>query len=234
MKILAVSDVECAALYDNFQPGMLDGYDLIISCGDLKAEYLTFLVTMARARLLYVRGNHDTKYAYAPPEGCDDIDGYLVEYDGLKIMGLGGCMRYNDEDNLFTERQMRRRVAKLSRAAKKCGGVDIVVTHAPPKGIGDMEDVAHQGFECFVKLIDEFQPAFFLHGHTHLNYGYNFLRERTRGATRVINVSERFTLDIPDKHLPGEKKGKLIYKTRRRVAEPMMEVLRRKINSKPL
>ena len=143
-------------------------------------------------------------------------------------------MRYNDEDDQFTERQMRRRVAKLCRAAKKCGGVDIVVTHAPPRGIGDMEDVAHQGFECFVKLIDEFQPAFFLHGHTHLSYSHNSQRELTRGKTRVINVSERFTLDVPDKICSEDKKGKLIYKTRRRIAEPSMEVLRRKINSKPL
>ena len=234
MKILAVSDVECKALWDNFQPGMLDGYDLILSCGDLKAEYLTFLVTMGRARLLYVHGNHDIKYAYAPPEGCDDIDGYLVEYNGVRIMGLGGCMQYNDGEHQYTELQMSRRVARLARAVKKCGGVDIVITHAPPKGIGDMEDVAHRGFECFVKLIDEFKPALFLHGHTHLTYGYNSQREHIRGSTRIINVAERFTIELPDKDCPEDKKGKLIYKTRHRTAEPMMAVLRQKIHSKPI
>ena len=38
MKILAVSDEECAALWDNYVPGRLKDYDLIISCGDLKAD----------------------------------------------------------------------------------------------------------------------------------------------------------------------------------------------------
>ena len=42
MKILIVSDEECPALWDYYVPGRLSGYDLIISCGDLKAEYLMF------------------------------------------------------------------------------------------------------------------------------------------------------------------------------------------------
>ena len=39
MKILAVSDEECAALWDHYVPGRLQGYDLILSCGDLKPDY---------------------------------------------------------------------------------------------------------------------------------------------------------------------------------------------------
>ena len=49
MKILAISDEECPALWDYYIPGRLDEYDLIISCGDLKASYLSFLVTMGKA-----------------------------------------------------------------------------------------------------------------------------------------------------------------------------------------
>ena len=60
MKILTLSDQECAALYDYYIPGRLDGYDLIISCGDLNAKYLSFIVTMATVPVLYVHGNHDT------------------------------------------------------------------------------------------------------------------------------------------------------------------------------
>ena len=74
MKILALSDEECPALWDYYLPGRLDGIDLIISCGDLKASYLSFLVTMARVPVLYVHGNHDTDYQYNPPWGCDCID----------------------------------------------------------------------------------------------------------------------------------------------------------------
>ena len=97
MRILAVSDEECPALWDHYRPGRLDGYDLILSAGDLKADYLSFLVTMAHAPLLYVHGNHDEGYARRPPEGCDCIDDQLVVYRGVRILGLGGCLRYRPD-----------------------------------------------------------------------------------------------------------------------------------------
>ena len=40
MKILAVSDEVSKQYYDYYTPGMLDGVDLILSCGDLSREYL--------------------------------------------------------------------------------------------------------------------------------------------------------------------------------------------------
>ena len=97
MKILTVSDEECAALWDNYVPGRLKEYDLILSCGDLSARYLSFLVTMARCPLLYVHGNHDTNYKQVPPEGCDCIDDHIVTYNGVRILGLGGCRKYLTE-----------------------------------------------------------------------------------------------------------------------------------------
>lgn len=215
MKILAVSDEECRALWDYYVPGRLDDYDVIISCGDLKSEYLTFLVTMGHARLLYVHGNHDESYDSWPPEGCEDIDGHLVTVNGVRILGLGGCMRYHPGNYQYTEGEMRRRARRLRRAIKKVGGVDIIVTHAPPKGIGDLDDPAHRGFEIFRKLIDLYRPRFFLHGHTHLRYG-NIPREQVCGETRVINVSERFVLEIPDGEYDPKKKDEVIYITRRK------------------
>ena len=79
MKILCVSDEESPFLWDHYVPGRLKDYDLILSAGDLKASYLSFLVTMARCPVFYVRGNHDASYDSKPPEGCDCIDDYVVE-----------------------------------------------------------------------------------------------------------------------------------------------------------
>ncbi|MBQ7161775.1 MAG: metallophosphoesterase family protein, partial [Clostridia bacterium] len=198
MKILAVSDEESPALWDYYVPGRLDGYDLILSCGDLKASYLSFLVTMGRARLLYVHGNHDESYESFPPEGCDDVDGHLVTYNGLRILGLGGCMRYRPGKHQYSEEQMARRIKKISRALKRTGGVDIVIAHAPPKGYGDLNDPAHIGFECFLHLIDEFHPRYLLHGHVHPRYGNGLPREQTYNGTRIINVTGRCELEFPE------------------------------------
>ena len=39
-------------------------------------------------------------------------------------------------------------------------------------------------------------------------------RENRYGETRVINVSERYVLDIPDVPYPPEKKNQLLWKNR--------------------
>lgn len=50
MKILAVADEECKALWDYFTPDKLEGVELIIACGDLSRHYLEYLATMAPCR----------------------------------------------------------------------------------------------------------------------------------------------------------------------------------------
>ena len=202
MKILIVSDEECSALWDYYQPGRLKEYDLILSCGDLKAKYLSFLVTMARCPVLYVHGNHDTHYAERHPQGCDCIDGQVVTYNGVRILGLGGCVWYHPGAHQYTEKEMRRRARKLWLQIRKAGGVDIIVTHAPPRGVGDANDNAHRGFEIFLEMMDKYKPKYLLHGHVHMNYGDTPVRERTYGETTVVNTYERYVVEIPEKEVP--------------------------------
>ena len=61
MKILVLSDEPSKWLYDFYEEGRLAEYDLILSCGDLPANYLSFLVTFSKAPLLYGTGYHTTK-----------------------------------------------------------------------------------------------------------------------------------------------------------------------------
>ena len=204
MKILVLSDQECPALYDYYVPGRLAEYDLIISCGDLNPKYLSFIVTMARVPVLYVHGNHDVGYTRTPPEGCDCIEDDLIVYKGLRILGLGGCKKYYDAPHQYSEWEMRRRIRKLRRKIWQHGGVDIVVTHAPPMGIGDGNDVAHEGFEAFLDLILRYEPKFLLHGHVHLNYGMDQTRVREWNGTKVINCCERYVLEIPDEEIENQ------------------------------
>ena len=96
MKILIVADHESRKIWDFFEPGMLDQYDLILSAGDLHPHYMSFLATMCKTEVLYVHGNHDDCYEKTPPEGCICIDGAVVNYKGLRILGLGGSMRYKN------------------------------------------------------------------------------------------------------------------------------------------
>ena len=196
MKLLLLGDHESPYLWDYYQPGRLSQYDIILSAGDLDAEYLSFIVTMARAPLLYVHGNHDGSYEKSPPEGCDCIEDQLFVCKGLRILGLGGCPVYSGGPHQYSERQMSRRIKRLDRKIRKAGGVDVVLTHAPAAGYGDASDLAHKGFECFIELMDRYKPQYWIHSHVHLNYGHDIPRIVKRNDTTIINAYERFDLEI--------------------------------------
>lgn len=77
--------------------------------------------------------------------------------------------------------------------------LDVLVTHAPPRGLGDREDPAHQGFESIKWLLRFARPRYQLHGHIHL---YDRTEQSTfvYDRTTIINVYpyQRLELDIPE------------------------------------
>lgn len=195
MRILAVSDMPSPYYYDYYTPGRLDEFDLILACGDLKRSYLEFLVTMAHCPVLYVCGNHDDMLDRNPPEGCICVEDQIFVYKGVRILGLGGSYRYRQGNHMFTERQMRRRVRKLWLPLLRCGGFDILMTHAPALGLNDLDTLPHRGFGCFIDLLDKYEPKYFVHGHVHRNYGMDIPQRMDRGATTVINACGHCAFD---------------------------------------
>lgn len=205
MRILAIADEESKYLWDHFEKSKLEGIDLIISCGDLDPRYLSFLATFTSAPVLYVHGNHDEKYAQIPPEGCICIEDTIYKFEGIRILGLGGSMRYRPGAHQYTEREMRRRVKKLRFKLFFSKGFDILVTHAPAYQLNDGRDLPHQGFRTFVELIDKYHPRFFLHGHVHMSYGRRHKRYDQYQGTHIINAYDRYIFDFEDP-TPGERK----------------------------
>jgi Icc-related predicted phosphoesterase len=195
MRILTVADEEAKYLYDFYQSGRLDEYDLILAAGDLNRHYLEFLVTMARCPVLYIHGNHDEDFDKYPPEGCECIEDQIYVYQGVRILGLGGSYKYRDGTHMYSEAQMRRRIARLWFQIWKHKGFDILMTHAPAYQINDLDDLPHRGFECFVGLLEKYQPKYFIHGHVHRNYGMKIPRVCRRGETTIINAYEYFAFD---------------------------------------
>ncbi|MCM1495115.1 MAG: metallophosphoesterase family protein [Bacteroides sp.] len=195
MRILVLADVESKYYWDYFEKSKLDGIDLILSCGDLKPEYLSFLATFAKIPILYVRGNHDDIYETHPPEGCICIEDMIYSYQGIRILGLGGSIRYKQGKNQYTQAEMKSRVRKLRRQMKKSKGIDILLTHAPAYHVNDGEDRPHEGFEAFTQLLDTCRPKCFIHGHVHMNYSRSHKRESMYKDTRIINGFEKYVFD---------------------------------------
>ena len=197
MKILLLSDVADQALWDYLDRALLEGVELVLACGDLPSEYLSFLTCFTHAPILYVRGNHDDGYETRPPEGCICVEDDLYVYNGVRVLGLGGSMRYRPGHNMYSERQMSRRVRRLWWKLWRRRGFDILLTHAPARGVGDREDLAHRGFAAFNRLMDRYHPRYMVHGHIHPQYeALDFHRVQQYGETTVVNAYKRHFIEL--------------------------------------
>jgi len=188
MRILCVSDQVEPMLYEPGGDKCFPGIDLILSCGDLPAEYLTYLVTIFNVPLFYIRGNHDGIFDLKPPQGCVDLHGRIIVYKGVRIMGLEGSHWYNGGQHQYTEKQMARMILKTKFKIWWHKGIDIVVSHAPPRHVHDGKDICHKGFKCFRGLIKRYSPHYFLHGHMHSSFKNQKERETKVNKTDVINT----------------------------------------------
>ncbi len=188
MKILLLSDEPDLGLWDHLDRRRLEGIEMVISCGDLPPEYLSFLTCFTNAPVLYVHGNHDGRYEDVPPEGCICIEDGLFEYHGVRVAGLGGCMRYKRGKHQYSDWQMTCRAHRLSRRIRLGGGIDVLVAHAPMRDFGDAKDLPHRGFIALRRLVERYHPRYFVHGHVHKNYDFRFRRVQSFGDTTVVNA----------------------------------------------
>jgi Icc-related predicted phosphoesterase len=188
MKILTVSDRVEPTLYDRFDATRFPGVNLILSCGDLPPEYLSYLRAAFNVPLYYVRGNHDIRFESKPPDGCIDLHGKLAQFEDIRILGLAGSRWYNGGPNQYTEEEMRKIIRKLRRRIWRQGGVDIVISHAPPRYIHDAEDQCHKGFRSYQWVIDHYSPRYFIHGHIHCIFNDPLERITMVDKTKVLNT----------------------------------------------
>jgi predicted phosphodiesterase len=206
-RILAVADEVDEALYGDKLRGLRP--DLVLSAGDLPFDYLEYIVSRLDVPLIYVPGNHDRDLSpgdstWVPlrtegpprgPRGCVNADGRIVDAAGLRIAGLGGSHRYREGPNQYSQVDMLWRalgLEALSRVKHALDGrsTEILLTHAPPAGVGDADDPAHHGFEAFHRLQKVLGSRLLVHGHIH-PYGTRQADRRLGGALVVNAIPSR-------------------------------------------
>jgi len=70
----------------------------------------------------------------------------------------------------------------------------MLITHAPPLGLGDGQDSPHQGIQALHRLTRVLEPAYLLHGHIH-PHGFQ-QPDRQIGSTAIVNVIPYKLLEI--------------------------------------
>ncbi len=159
MRILHVSDVHCdsVALYRLLKS--LE-YDLVAATGDLECvETAEVLVSKAKAPVLAVTGNTDTAaVARVLREAGVLIDGRVVEAGGLRFAGVGGM-------------DPRGSIERLLSVLPE-GGVDVLLSHHPPKGVLDRVFFGlRAGLRELWRVIEAARPGLHLFGHIHESPG---------------------------------------------------------------
>ena len=96
---------------------------------------------------------------------------------------------------MYTERQMARRIRRLGLQLRRTGGFDILLTHAPLRGLNDFDTLSHRGFACFGPLLEKYQPKYFVHGHIHRTYGHDIPQFDRYGSTTVVNAFDHCIIE---------------------------------------
>jgi len=228
MKILCVADHKDPLVYSPNVKNRFGDVDLVLGAGDLPLEYYGFIVSSLNRPLYFVFGNHNLKRLhlfrntpagmpaspggsvlenlYSKSFGATYIGGKVVRIKSknLLIAGLGGSMRYNKGDNQYTELGMFMNILKmvpslLWNKIRYGRYLDILLTHASPRGIHDRNDPCHIGFKSFLWFMDKFSPRYLLHGHIHL-YSLNEKRVTRYKNTTVINTYDHYLIDIEENY----------------------------------
>jgi len=190
---------------------------MILCAGDLPLDYLDFIISSLNKPLFFVFGNHHTENIKYYIKSLNSLPGHFRDYSGcgaihlgttvkkeenLIIAGLGGSMRYNNGPNQFNDFQMYIEVFKLIPRLlwnRIFHGrfIDILLTHAPPKGIHDKNDKCHCGFKAYLWFMNTFKPRFLVHGHIHL-YDLCDVRCTKWKNTTIVNAYSHHILNLGD------------------------------------
>jgi Icc-related predicted phosphoesterase len=198
MKVLSLSDIVIPFIYSAHIAERFADVDFGIGCGDLPYYYQEYVISRMNIPFYYVRGNHS--YAVErtaagnqhEPCGAIDLHRRVLNHKGLLLAGVEGCGRYREGPYQYTQDEMWRHVfwlipGLLRNRALTGRYLDVLVTHAPPQGIHDQDDLPHRGIKAFRWLLEVFHPAYHFHGHIHV-YHPHTVTETVYRKTRVINT----------------------------------------------
>ncbi len=195
MRLLIISDTH------NFEKRFIEIYgylpdaDVIIHAGDLtnwggRKELRNFAEwwnSLPHPNKIFIAGNHDYNL-YNYPELSGTLAGHYlldswVRINGIKFWGSPYTPKYKNYAFLLNRHTLRKVWDKIPP------DTDILITHCPPYGYGDLaghstHSMERIGCEYLTLKIHKLQPKLHICGHVHEDFGI-----RRIDATTTINAS---------------------------------------------
>jgi Icc-related predicted phosphoesterase len=179
MRIVAVADTHT---FQEDLRAVPDG-DVFIHAGDLcrggRLDELrpaaAWLRSLPHRRKIVVAGNHDWCFVREPAaavevlgEGVDYLQDSEATIDGVRFWGSPWQPEFNE-----WAFNLPRGEALAARWALIPMGIQVLVTHGPPHGIGDRSgDLARQGCKELRAAVRRVRPLLHLFGHIHQDGGF--------------------------------------------------------------
>jgi predicted phosphodiesterase len=168
--------------------------DVLVHAGDLTMmgtfpeieAFASWLDRLPHPQKIVIAGNHDFGFESHPEDarallrGVIYLEDALAEVEGLRVWGSPWQPRFGDwAFNLDRGEPLREKWALIPE------GLDLLVTHGPPAGIGDLTLThEHAGCEDLLETVEKRPPRLHVFGHIHEGYGVV-----KKGETTFINAS---------------------------------------------
>jgi hypothetical protein len=202
IRLLAVSDEVDHALDYPTNREAIGRIDAIVGCGDLEPSYLGFLGDAFGVPVAFVRGNHDrgghwSETARRAPHHL--VSGHLVNVQGITVApfewpGLQPHRALRNEWRAWLD-VLRAEQGVIVRRLLGRGAPILVLSHAPPRGVGDKDsDPYHHGYRGYRWLLERLRPPLWLHGHTTPASVADW--RAPHGPTMVANVTGSVVVEL--------------------------------------
>ncbi len=189
MRIVAISDTHALHRSVDIPPG-----DVLVHAGDITGHgaidevrgFNTFLATLPHPHKIVIAGNHDFCFEKDPVASRAELTNgiYLqdeaVEIGGIRFYGSPWQPWFFDwAFNLQRGAEIRAKWDLIP------SDTDVLITHGPPRGHGDMTCRGEAaGCDDLLEAVERVQPRVHIFGHIHEGAGVTL-----NGRTTFINAS---------------------------------------------
>ena len=173
VSLLIVSDTHGTLDEESFINDLKDkNYDGCIMLGDHYNRDIEIIIrNIDKSKLYGIKGNHD--YDYLKDYDIPNINGQIININGIKILGMEGSFKYKPVD--FPSFTQEESIAFLENKEK----VDILVSHDKKFDPEKLRDPAHQGLIGITNYIYKNRVPIHIHGHLHESYKKQWINGTT-------------------------------------------------------
>lgn len=186
--LLIISDTHGSLKEEEFKEYLLGKhYDLCIMLGDHYTRDIDIILKYVDKTKTYgILGNHD--YNYLKEYNIENLNGKIIECNGLKLLGIEGSFKYKPVD--FPSFTQEESIDFLEEQEN----VDILLSHDKKFDPERIKDSAHQELIGITNYIYKKNVPIHIHGHIHENYEktlINNTKEYSVFGYKIINIKKK-------------------------------------------